>query len=388
MAVAPLNIEYVSRMLDLRSRVAGKSHFLFGPRQTGKSTLIRNSLPDAVIFDLNVSSDFLNLSRDPSLIGDAVMPDTKIVVIDEIQKAPNLLNEVHHIIESQGVHFLLTGSSARKLRQKGVNLLGGRARVLRFHPLTLRELGDQFDLVRALSYGTLPSVYLSSSPRKELDDYVDVYLREEIRAEGVIRNLESFSRVLEIAALCNATIVNFEKVASDAQVPRSTVREHFEILKDTLVLFELPAWREGLRRKPNTRSKYYFFDPGIVSAVLRRNELRRGTSEFGFAFESWLMHELSSWIDYQDVEHQLSHWRSHSGYEVDFLIGDTVAIEAKATSHVSNQDLRNLKAIEDEYSFKHRICVSLETRPRIRDGIEILPYQVFLNNLWDGAYVK
>lgn len=386
MAVAPLKNDYVPRILDLRSRIAEKSHFLFGPRQTGKSTLIRNTLPEAVIFDLNASRDFLNLSRDPSLISDAVMPDTEVVVIDEIQKAPNLLNDVHHIIETRGVNFLLTGSSARKLRQKGVNLLGGRAHMLRFHPLLMRELDDQFNLIKALSIGTLPSVYLSNSPRQELGDYVDVYLREEIRAEGLIRNLQSFSRVLEIVALCNATIVNFEKVASDAQVPRSTVREHFEILKDTLVLSELPAWRQGLRRKPITRSKFYFFDLGIVSAVLGRTELRPATPEFGYAFKTWLMHELNSWIDYQGFEQRLSHWRSHSGYEVDFLIGDAVAIEAKATAHVSNQDLRNLKAISDEHTFKNRICVSLETRQRIRDGVEILPYQVFLNNLWDGAY--
>lgn len=366
--------------------MAEKSHFLFGPRQTGKSTLIQNAFPEAVIFDLNVSRDFLNLSRDPSIIDDAVAPSTQIVVIDEIQRAPNLLNEVHHVIETRGVNFLLTGSSARKLRQKGVNLLGGRARVLHFHPLLMRELGDQFDLTRALTIGTLPSVYLSKSPRQDLDAYVDVYLKEEIRAEGLIRNLHAFSRVLDVAALCNATIVNFEKVASDAQVARSTVREHFEILKDTLLLFELPAWRQGMRRKPNTRSKFYFFDSGVVSVILGRTEVRQGTPEFGFAFETWLMHELQSWVDYQDIGKPLSHWRSHSGYEVDFLIGDNIAVEAKATSHVSNRDLRNLKAIGDEHSFKHRICVSLEPRPRVRDGIEILPYQIFLSNLWDGAY--
>ena len=386
MAVVPLKNDYIPRVLDLRSRMMESSHFLFGPRQTGKSTLIHNALPNAVLFDLNISRDYLNLSRDPSLIGDAVIPGTQVVVIDEIQRAPDLLNEVHHIIEARGVHFLLTGSSARKLRQRGVNLLGGRARVLRFHPFLMRELNDQFELNRALMIGTIPSVYLSDTPRRDLDAYVDVYLKEEIRAEGLIRNLQAFSRVLEVAALCNATVVNFEKVASDAQVPRSTVREHFEILKDTLVLFELPAWRHGSRRKPTTRSKYYFFDPGIVAIVLGRSELRQGTSEFGYAFETWLMHELQSWLDYQDIEAKLSHWRSHSGYEVDFLIGDSVAIEAKATSHVSNQDLRSLKAIADEHSFKHRICVSLESRPRIRDGIEILPYRVFLNDLWEGAY--
>ena len=330
----------------------------------------------------------MNLSREPSLIGDAVLPDTKVVVIDEIQKAPNLLNEVHRIIESRGVHFLLTGSSTREFRHRGVGLLGGLACVLHIHPLLMRELDDQFNLIRALSFGTLPSVYLSNSPRQAIDDWVNIYFGEEIKAEGFIRNLQSFSRVLRVAALCNATIVNFEKVASDAQVPRSTVREHFEILKDTMVLLELPAWRQGLRRKPNTRSKYYFFDPGIVSAVLGRTELRRATPEFGLAFETWLMHELNSWVDYQDIERPLSHWRSHSGYAVDFLIGDSVAIDAMATSHVANRDLRNLKAIEDESTFKHRICVSLEARPRIRDGIEVLPYEVFLNNLWNGAYVE
>ena len=314
------------------------------------------------------------------------MPDTTIVVIDEIQKAPNLLNEVQRIIESRDVHFLLTASSTRKIRQKGVNLLGERASVLRFHPLLMREIGDQFNLIRALSFGTLPSVFLSNSPRQALDDCANIYFREEIGAEGLIRNLMSFSRVLRVAALCNATIVNFEKVASDAQVPRSTVREHFDILKDTMVLLELPAWRQRLRRKPNTRSKYYFFDSGIVSFLLGRTELRQGTPEFALAFETWLMHELSSWIDYQDIEQRLSHWRSHSGYAVEFLIGDSVAIDLKATTHVANRDLRNLKAIEDEGAFKHRICVCLETRPRLSDGIEILPYEVFLNNLWDGAY--
>ena len=363
-----------------------KSHFLFGPRQTGKSTLIEMALPDAVIFDLNSSRDYLNLSQDPSIIGDSVTQDTQVVVIDEIQKAPSLLNEVHHIIETRGVRFLLTGSSARKLRQKEVNLLGGRARMFRFHPLIMKELADEFELAKALSIGTLPSVYLSNSPHQQLDVYIDLYLREEIRAEGLIRNLHAFSRVLDVAALCNATVVNFERVASDAQVPRSTVREHFEILKDTLVLFELPAWGQGLRRKPTTRSKYYFFDLGVVSAILGRTELRQGTTEYGLAFETWLMHELRCWIDYEDVRSPLTHWRSQSGYEVDFLIGDGVAIECKATTRVGNHDLRSLKAIADEHSFKHRICVSLETRPRVRDGVEILPYQVFLSNLWDGAY--
>ena len=222
-------------------------------------------------FDLLSPEDFLAVSQNPAVIEQSIGSNTRCVVIDEIQKAPNLLDEVHRLIETRKVHFLLTGSSARKLRRGGVNLLGGRARPMRFHPLLKRELGTEFSLQKALAYGTLPSVYLSETPRKELAAYSGIYLKEEIVAEGLVRNLPSFSRLLEITAISNGTIVNFTNLANDAQVPRTMVYEYFDILKDTLIIDELPAWRESRRRKPIVGSKYYFFDVGVASMLQGRS---------------------------------------------------------------------------------------------------------------------
>ena len=301
---------------------------MFGPRQTGKSTLIRETLRDAEVFNL-LGSDFRAVSRNPSIIDDAADAGAEIIVIDEIQKMPELLDKVHHLIETRNIRFLLTGSSARKIRRSGRNLLGGRAGMIRLHPLLYRELGEDFRLQRALQHGTMPSIYGSDSPRRDLERYVMMYLREEIAAEGLARNLAAFSRLLDVAAECNATTVNFNKLSRDLGIHRSTVVEHFEILRDTLLIHELPAWRASKFRKATARSKYYFFDTGIVPTVLGRHGLNRGTTEYGFAFETWIMHELRGWLDYTS-DQTLHHWRSQTGFEVDFLIGDHTAIEVKA----------------------------------------------------------
>ncbi len=378
-------IKIYPRALDLPSLLSAKSHFLFGPRQTGKTTLIRETLKDAEVFDL-LDRDFRAVSRDPSVIDEAITDRTKVVVIDEIQKMPQLLDKVHHLIETRNVNFLLTGSSARKLRRGGHNLLGGRAGILRLHPLLLRELGDEFRLQRALQHGTLPSIYLSDTPRRDLESYVMTYLRGEIAAEGLSRNLPAFSRLLDVAAECNASVVNFNSLSSDLGIPRTTVVEHFEILRDTLLIHELPAWRESKVRKATARSKFYFFDSGVAAAVLGRRGLNRGTSEFGFAFETWMMHELQGWADYASNE-PLHYWRSQSGFEVDFLIGDHTAIEVKGKEEVGNRDLRSLRSLMEEETFKRYICVCLEPRPRRVDEILILPYQRFLDDLWQQRYV-
>ena len=378
---------FFGRVLNLAELLGEKSYFLFGPRQTGKSTLIRQTLPDAVNFDLLSLEDFLAVSQNPAVIEQSIGSNTRCVVIDEIQKAPNLLDEVHRLIETRKVHFLLTGSSARKLRRGGVNLLGGRARPMRFHPLLKRELGTEFSLQKALAYGTLPSVYLSETPRKELAAYSGIYLKEEIVAEGLVRNLPSFSRLLEIAAISNGTIVNFTNLANDAQVPRTMVYEYFDILKDTLIIDELPAWRESRRRKPIVSSKYYFFDVGVASMLQGRSRMKQGTPEHGFAFGTWLLHELRSWIDYSESGETLHFWRSQSNLEVDFLIDDHTAIEIKAKQTVGNRDLRSLRALMEEETFRRYICVCLESRRRHVDGIDILPYDMFLNELWEGRYI-
>jgi predicted AAA+ superfamily ATPase len=375
---------WVDRQLDISGLLKKRSFFLLGPRQTGKTSLIHHILPDVLFFDLLDSSNYLALSREPNRLAEEIGSSVKRVVIDEIQRLPSLLNEVQRLIETRNVNFLLTGSSARKLRRGGINLLGGRARVKYLHPLTYHELGDKFNLNHAMERGLLPSIYFSDDPRADLKSYSGLYLQQEIMAEGATRNIPAFSRFLKIAAHNNGGIVNFTNVASDAQVARTTVYEYYEILKDTLILRELTPWRKTVKRKPLASSKYYFFDVGVVSALQGRPFLP-GTPEFGEAFETYIMHELSCCSDYISGE-PLSFWRSSSGFEVDFIIGDHTAVEVKAKKNVSPQDIKSLRALREEKLLKRFVCVCLETRSREVDGIRILPYTEFLTSLWAGEY--
>ena len=374
----------IDRALDLPALLARKSHFLLGPRQTGKTTLIRRALPKARVYDLLDHAVFLELSQRPGRLMEELTPDVEIIAIDEIQRLPLLLNEVHRIIETHGVRFLLTGSSARKLRRGGVNLLGGRARTKVLHPLTWMELSGHFNLDRAVCRGTIPSIYFSDDPDADLRAYTGTYLQEEVVAEGATRNIPAFGRFLRVAALANATIVNFSNVANDAQTPRSTVYEYFGILRDTLVLFEVPAWRQSVKRKPLASSKYYFFDIGVASALQGRR-LQSGTPEFGQGFETWLFHELRSWIDYRSRE-DLRYWRSTSGFEVDFILGDHTAIEVQCKANVGPRDLKALRALAEEEKLRRYLCVCLEPRRRRVGGVEVLPYTEFLSALWNGEY--
>ena len=380
------NIPYIERLVDLNALLDKKSHFLLGPRQTGKTFLIHHTLENVRVYDLLDSEIFLSLSRNPGRIFEELQPQDRIVVIDEIQRLPELLNEVHRLIETRGTRFLLTGSSARKLRRGGINLLGGRARTKYLHPLTYKELNKHFDLILAIERGMIPSIYFSDDPRADLQAYAGSYLQQEILAEGATRNIPAFSRFLRVAALCNATLVNFTNVANDAQVARTTVYEYFEILKDTLLLYELPAWRKSKKRKPLASSKYYFFDVGVV-AVLQGREFRAGTPEFGEAFETYLMHELKCFSDYISGE-QLSYWRSTSGFEVDFIIGDHTALEIKAKKNLSPNDIKSLRMLAEERKLKRYICVSMEPRRRKVGNIDILPYKEFLDLLWEKAYTS
>ena len=378
------NIPYIERLVDLNALLAQKSYFLLGPRQTGKTFLIRHKLENARVYDLLDAEIYLTLSRNPRRISEEIQPNDRIVVIDEIQRLPELLNEVHRLIEARGIRFLLTGSSARKLRRGGINLLGGRARTKYLHPLTYKELNRRFDLLQAIERGLIPSIYFSNDPRADLQAYAGSYLQQEILAEGTTRNIPAFSRFLHVAALCNGTIVNFTNVANDAQVARTTVYEYFEILKDTLLLYELPAWRKSKKRKPLASSKYYFFDIGVVS-VLQEREFKVGTPEFGEAFETYLMHELKCFSDYISGG-RLSYWRSTSGFEVDFIIGDHTALEIKAKKNISANDIKPLRILAEEGILKRYVCVSMEPRRRKVGNIDILPYKEFLDLLWDKAF--
>lgn len=380
----PRSAPLVRRLPDLKGWLARKSHFLFGPRQTGKTTLVRQVLPEARLYDLLDSSTYLALSQRPGRLAEELSPADRLVVIDEVQRLPELLNEVHRLIEERGTRFLMTGSSARRLRRGGVNLLGGRARTRHLHPLNCRELGEHFDLCRAIERGLLPAIYFSDDAKADLEAYAGTYLQQEIVAEAATRNVPAFSRFLRVAALCNATLVNFTNLANDAQVPRTTVYEYVEILKDSLLLHEVPAWRLSRKRKPLASSKYYFFDVGVASSLQGRLVKPR-TPEFGAAFETWLLHELVCYRDYLSGE-QVSYWRSRSGFEVDFILGDHTAIEVKAKENVAPHDLRSLRALREENKLKRFLCVSLESRRRSVDHMLILPYRQFIDALWAGEF--
>ncbi len=375
---------YIERNADLRDVLTRKSVFLFGPRQCGKSSLIDHTLGDAHVFDLLSAETLIRLSSDPGYI-EKTCDDGRYIVIDEIQKLPSLLDEVHRLIEKKGFRFLLTGSSARKLRRSGVNLLGGRARVKRMHPFSASELKERFELDRAVNYGLLPPVCFSEEPEEDLADYVDEYLRQEIIAEGATRNLPAFSRFLEIAALSNGEQIDYSSISRDAKVPRTTVQEYFRILKETLLADEVGVWKRGAKRKTVETSKFYLFDSGVARRLSRRKETLPGTPEYGHLFETWVHHELRCRLDATVRDGEITYWRTQSGTEVDFIVGD-VAIEAKSTDHVSAADLKGLKAIAEEGSFRRRIVVCREKRSAVVDGIEILPACDFVDRLWqDGV---
>ncbi len=374
---------YIDRQIDVLKALKSKSLFLFGARQTGKSTLIAHSLKQFRVYDLLDNDIYLTLSREPKRLEQEIRSKEKIIIIDEIQKLPFLLDEVHRIIEKQRIHFLLTGSSARKLRRGGVNLLGGRARSANLHPFIYRELKEKFDLRKALNNGLIPSIYFSDSPEQDLKAYSGNYLKEEVAAEGLVRNVPAFSRFLQVAAACNSLLINYANIANDAQVPASTVQEYFQILRDTLIGFDVPAWKKSQKRKPTSTAKFYFFDAGVVRYLQNRPEIKEKSPEFGDAFETYMAHELKTFVDYHNLG-DLHYWRSKSGYEVDFIINDNLAVEAKAKGNISPRDLRGMKALKEEKRIKHYVVACLEKRPRIIQGIKILPWKNFLDQLWSS----
>jgi predicted AAA+ superfamily ATPase len=377
------------RILDLRKAIARRSVFLLGPRQTGKSTLVRETFPDAAIYDLLEADTFRELSSRPEYLRQTLEPSRRIVIIDEIQKIPPLLDEVHLLIEhNKELRFVLTGSSARKLKRGGANLLAGRARMLRLHPLVAAELGNG-RLLDRLNRGGLPSFLDSEEYRADLRSYVGTYLQEEIQAEGLARSIGRFGRFLEVAGLTNGEQLNFTEVGSDAGVPPRTVREHYRILEDTLVGHQLPAYRKTVKRKPVATSKFYFFDIGVANTLRRVGSVQAGSDEYGRALEHLIFLELRSFLDYQQLDSELTFWRSRSKLEVDFVIGDRVAIEVKAKTRVTPRDFKGLLALSEELALERRFVVCGENRRRKDDsGIEIFPVNTFLRELWSGDIIS
>ena len=368
-----------------------ETFFLWGPRQAGKSTLLRQRYPDGVWVDLLKADDFRRYVARPELLRqelEATGPDpSRQVVIDEVQKVPALLDEVHWLIENRGLSFALCGSSARKVRRGAANLLGGRALRYELRGLTAGEIGEDFDLDRALNHGFLPRMYESSRPRRLLDAYIADYLREEVAAEGFVRSLPAFSDFLDAAALSDGDPINFSNIARECGVSGPTAKAYFGILTDTLLARWLPRWQRRAKRRLAGAPKLYFEDVGVVNRLARRGELERGSARYGKAFENWVFHELSAFVSYCDLDEQLTYWRLPSGIEVDFIVGDMrLAIEAKASVRITSDHLKGLRTLAQEHpDTARRVVVCLEPRPRrTDDGIDVIGATDFARRLWRG----
>jgi predicted AAA+ superfamily ATPase len=363
-----------------------QTFFLWGPRQTGKTTLLRATYPDAFWIDLLKADEFRRYLQNPELLREqlAAHDSVRQVVIDEVQKVPQLLDEVHWLHEHRRVRFALCGSSARKLKRGQANLLGGRAVRYELHGLTAQEIGKDFDLNRMLNHGYLPSIYLSDRPRPLLEGYVADYLKEEVAAEGLVRNLPVYSEFLNVAALSDTELVNFSTIARDCGVSSHTIKGYFQILEDTLLGRWLPAYTKRPKRRVILAPKFYFADVGVVNQLARRGDLRPGSELYGKAFENWVFHELTAHNAYSGAFARLSYWRLASGIEVDFIVNDIeVAIEAKATAKVTSDHLKGLRAVaEDHPRIGERIVVCLERMSRrTEDGILVVPAVEFCGRL-------
>ena len=374
----------------------GQSAFLWGPRKTGKSTLLRERFPDAVRFDLLDTRLLLEFTRRPWALAERLAaldgPTlTSPVIIDEVQKVPAVLDEVHRLIEDKGLGFVLCGSSARKLRRGHGNLLGGRAWRFGLHPLTYAEIPD-FDLLRALNRGLIPQHYDTKQYRRALAGYVDDYLKEEVFDEGLVRNTPAFSRFFDALSFSHGELVNFSNVARDCGVDSKTVREYFQILVDTLVGSLLEPFSRRRSREVITRApKFYLFDVGVAGHLMGRRVERPAGPEFGRALEHLVLMELLAYRSYREVELPLRFWRTKSGLECDFVLGreGDVVIEVKGSTHLRPSALRSIRAYVDEHGPRQAIVVCNERDARrTSDGIWILPWERFLEQLWSGAIVE
>lgn len=366
-----------------------ESVFLFGARQTGKTTFLQQRFPEGRYYDLLRADVFERFNRHPEFLREELMDcaENELIIIDEIQKVPQLLDEVQWLMVNKDLRFVLSGSSARKLKRTGANTLGGRALRNVFYPLVSAEIPD-FDLIRAVNSGMLPRHYLVENAWKRLQAYVGTYIQEEIKAEALVRNLGTFNRFLEAAALTDGEMVNYQNIATDCGVSAITIKEYFSILEDTLIGYMIPAFRKTVKRRLIQAPRFYYFDVGIVNYLLNRKNLLPGSIDFGHAFEHFVIQELIACIGYSDSEDSLSYWRTSGGVEVDAVLGDArVAIEIKSTTEVQSRHLKGLKTFAEEHPQARLIIVSLDPAPRVSDGVEVMPIEYFLKKLWKGEII-
>lgn len=379
------------RKLNLNSLIKRKSLFLFGPRQTGKTTYLRGAFPEALYLDLLDLEVLRELNHDSSRLQWKIRDTSaKIVILDEIQKFPALLDEVHRLIElDKALRFVLTGSSARKLKREGVNLLGGRASQIHFHPLTLQELDFPSDTLSLLRFGSLPFIVGSPTPKLDLKDYVRLYLQQEIREEALVKNFLGFSRFIDFAAATNGEVLNFTSLGSDAQIAPRTVQDYYAILEDTLIGSLLRPFAKT-SRKTVSSSKFYFFDLGVCNYLRGQTELAPGSDSYGRALEHWVFCELKAWQSYSFAkEIELFFWRTQTQIEVDFVVkleDRLIAIEVKSNRKPRLSELRGLKAFKDEFPKAKRVVVCATSSSFTEAGIRFLNLNDFARALWSGEW--
>jgi len=381
------NTKFIRRIQKINAP-SDRSAFLWGPRKTGKTTLLRQQFSHAFWIDLLDYDLFLSLSQRPTRLRQMLeAQSSKTVVIDEVQKIPHLMDEIHWLIENKGYQFILSGSSARKFRRAKANLLGGRAWRFELYPFVTREL-KEFQLEMALVSGLLPSHYLSSDSQMDLKAYVNDYLKEEIQAEALTRNLPAFSRFLHSAAITNGMLLNYSNAARETGVSVKTIREYYQILEDTLIGRRFLPWKKSKKRRLIETSKFFFFDIGIVSALLMYNSLAPGTREYGRAFEHFILQECWAYRHYSKLEFPITFWRTASGAEVDLILGESeVAIEIKSSEKAGDRT-KGLHLFQEENTCKKAYIISRDPLPRkLASNVTILPWQIFCEMLWENEII-
>jgi predicted AAA+ superfamily ATPase len=371
-----------------------QSAFLWGPRKTGKTSYLRAAFPHSLTFDLLDTDLVLGFHKRPALLREQVLAapgetSKAPIIIDEVQKVPALLDEVHWLIERHGLRFILSGSSARKVKRGRANLLGGRAWRFEMHPLVYPEIPD-FDLLRALEHGLLPAHYLSDGHRRSMKAYVRDYLKEEVFDEGLTRNVPAFSRFFDAMAFSHGQLTNYANIARDCGVDAKTVKEYYSILADTLLgtMLEPFAKRRG-RDVILKAGKFFLFDVGVAGFLTRRHLVEERGEGFGRAFEHFILMELLAHRSYRELDHDVRFWRTKSGLEVDYVLGDgEIAIEVKAGRRVDAAELRPLEAFAEEHKPRLALLVCNESRPRQHGNVLLLPWREFLERLWGGKIVR
>ena len=354
-----------------------KSFFLFGPRGTGKTTWLKKHFPDNIYFDLLDSRNYTEFLAQPSKLNNLIPPGyDQFVIIDEIQRVPGLLNEIHRLIEERGFRFILTGSSARTLRRQGVNLLAGRAYTYHMYPLTAIELGEDFSIEASLYFGHLPSIFSEEVPEKYLESYIETYLREEVLQEGITRNLEGFSRFLEAAGFSQGSVLNISQVARECALERRSVQNYFEILEDLLIAVRLPVFSRHAKRKLVSHSKFFYFDTGVFRAIRPTKPLDKPAEIEGAALETLVFQELRAVNEYLGLGYNLYFWRTQYGVEVDFILYGSrglIAIEVKHAAKVYSKDLKNLNTFRQDFPEARCYLFTMGVREEFWKDIHVIP---------------